>query len=116
MSGYCNDCGNTLCLCEDIKADNQRINKMAKTKEIEVFIPSIELDSFARAEILIGRTRDMRIGGDWHKAKLIIELPERKAEITESEFDEVIAKHFTQHWIADEMVKIKQKLFGNASE
>ena len=55
-----------------------------------------------------------------YKAKLIIELPERKVEITESEFDEAV-KDYDLHnpclkAFSGAMEHIKQKLFGDKHE
>ena len=60
-----------------------------KTKEVDVYVPSIVLTSFARAEMFTSKARDM-IDGEWVKARLIIELPEKKITISESEFEEYI--------------------------
>lgn len=60
-----------------------------KTKEIEVWVPTMVTDSFARSEIFTIKTRDM-IEGSWLKARLIIEIPEKTITISESEFWEIV--------------------------
>lgn len=81
-----------------------------KTKEIEVWVPRMTLDSFARSEVFTSKTRDM-VDDSWLKAKLIIELPEKKVTISESEFDRLIGldKNVNTGWV-------KNKLFGDKHE
>jgi hypothetical protein len=63
-----------------------------KTKEIEVWVN----DNFIEYKVGIGDVvRDIGFeqfinGNKATKAKLIIEIPEKKIEITESEFDEAV--------------------------
>ena len=52
MSGYCNDCGNTMCICSELKEDavNEAFFELARLKDemkeaimlIEAMIPYIE--------------------------------------------------------------------------
>lgn len=51
------------------------------------------------------------------KAKLIIELPERKVTISESEFDEALSQVFEKNFFAKDSAfysNIKEKLFKDA--
>jgi hypothetical protein len=57
-----------------------------KTKEVDVYVPSIVLTNFVRAEMFTSKARDM-IDGEWVKARLIIELPEKKITVSESDID-----------------------------
>jgi hypothetical protein len=65
-----------------------------KTKEIDVWIPECRVN----VKGLIETYSDLdELRTDWDgvavKAKLIIEIPEKKIEITESEFDEKWRNH-----------------------
>lgn len=59
-----------------------------KTKEIDCWISArhIDMDWVQIPVYKDGGSRDI-------KAKLLIEIPERKVEITESQFDQAVTKH-----------------------
>lgn len=98
-----------------------------KTKEIEVWVSRPLIDN----DIRFGESREryIRIPYRDHdlseqgytKAKLIIELPEKKIEITEGQFDEAV-KEFFKGDISPMQTGVKmqshlkQKLFGDVSE
>lgn len=62
-----------------------------KTKEIDVVIYKEDGGDYDLTSY-IGRSKLNEYGVNSFKAKLIIELPEKKIEITESQFDEAWSK------------------------
>lgn len=59
-------------------------------KEIDVWVSQEWLD-WALENEEDGPTISRGLGGANHKAKLIVEISEKRAEITESEFDEALS-------------------------
>jgi hypothetical protein len=87
---------------------------MSRTKEIEVWVTDNVSD--VNMSQLITRNKfssdQYSIGGvPCVKAKLIIELPERKVEITESQFDEAWLKAVGTTYDRDR-IDLKKELFG----
>lgn len=82
--------------------------KTSKTREIEVWVnPKTIIDNWFEVSTY-PETGDI-------KAKLIIEVPGRKVEITESQFDEAFyGGHdcYSSSW-SKEIQRAKQKLFGS---
>jgi hypothetical protein len=79
-----------------------------KTREIEVWVSKDVLDHLIDEpeSNLVGSTVFKRPTDHWSvKAKLIIEIPERKVEITESEFDAAA-------WGSISFNSLKEKLFA----
>jgi hypothetical protein len=87
-----------------------------KTKEIEVWTYP-EVRSFGSTEglmyeVFAGQSRDNKRV----KAKLLIEIPERKIEITESMLDNALKEYESQGSCAFFKNILKQKLFGEKRE
>jgi hypothetical protein len=98
-------------------------SKMKETREIDVLVYSNGLKNCigelqkAKSWINVFHPDNPALKkSEMVKAKLVIELPEKEATITESEFDEFITNCFTQEWIKDEMVTIKNNLFNRRSK
>jgi hypothetical protein len=91
-----------------------------KTREIDVFVDMSAIpDSDGKCENCIGyfsvRNHDspMRLNGMVAvKAKLVIEMPEKKVEITESQFDEIVL--LVKRMNVNTVEAHKQELFKNA--
>jgi hypothetical protein len=73
---------------------------MRKTKEIDVWVANyVDSSNFEGTDVVIddgdvsGDFMEMD-GVDYNRAKLIIDIPEKKVEITESQFEEMYYKHF----------------------
>lgn len=88
---------------------------MSKVKEIEVWVDPKE-DEFASRVVYVSQFQPRYV-----KARLIIDLPEKKIELTESELDEAIEAFFkmyrkdqyvTAQDIEHRCSRFKQKLFG----
>ena len=100
-----------------------------KTKEIEIFLPKYVIDvdpcditRSRHAEFLIKDPRqkyaaNFRINGhDTVKAKLIIELPERKVTITETQFDEALKMSDAVVGRNEFKENLKARLFNQGGE
>lgn len=89
-----------------------------KTKEIDVWVQKLVIsDKYKYEAFMEGRSCQMsRTEKDgYYKAKLIIEIPEKKIEITESEFDKVYATYISalgvdKHYQFEHMVEMKKEL------
>lgn len=92
---------------------------MSRTKEIEVWVDKNYENYFPGNSLTIHSV--CHVNHQPLKAKLIIELPEKKIEITESQFDEAV-KEFFKGDISPMQTGVKmqshlkQKLFGDVSE
>lgn len=67
-----------------------------KTKEIDVLVSKSDINMNSVDIEVINHQRDYHPRNDQYKAKLIIEIPEKKIEITESEFDKAYSKCFIE--------------------
>lgn len=93
-----------------------------KTKEIEVWVfnPAVEKFKDDVADSFISFRHAGADEQNYSRAKLIIELPERKVEITESEYltlvkeieDEKLHRRSSHHLPEDIGLKWYKKLFG----
>lgn len=83
-----------------------------KKKEIEVFINKNELASFGVETERAVIWRNYPATNEVLKARLIVELPEKKITITESEFDEAWITDGVTMETQEAMLSLKQKLFG----
>lgn len=89
-----------------------------KTKEIEGYVSeSFEKEIRIDGDILIYMDKDRAIDCEDFilKAKLIVELPEKKIEITESELNEILRKHQVKEKIGYSISSeiLKRELFNN---
>ncbi len=80
-----------------------------RTKEIECWVDPVSADI---NENFYVTKNEINHRGTNVKARLIIELPERKIELTESEFDEAWNLPLDIDSINDIRIAVKQKLFG----
>jgi hypothetical protein len=93
-----------------------------KVKEIEVWVQNqviinnIEALDTSFAVYTRERKHTHELYGELSKAKLIIELPERKVEITESMLDNALKEYESQGSCAFFKNILKQKLFGEKRE
>jgi hypothetical protein len=109
MSGHCEDCGNTLCICYWNKE-----NSVAKTKEIECYVHKNELASFGETASRVVVWSQYPATDTVLKAKLIIEFPERKVTITESDFDDACKDNEALDFVNSRraVALLKERLFG----
>lgn len=92
-----------------IKGDIAQRRDM-KTREIECWVsPTIKNGDIETRYCVISGPVDP---DTYRKAKLIIEVPEKRIEISESEFEKIFKGHTGYSYTVHEM---KQKLFGKES-
>ena len=95
-----------------------------KTKEIDVWVPNFIEEDFGLECIIANTGVYASICGDqmeedniiYYRAKLIIEIPEKKIEITESEFDKLAESYMTLNCYGVKKVyydDLKKELFGD---
>jgi hypothetical protein len=82
---------------------------MMKTKEIEVWVV-MDHEQPIKMWSAKPKCRNEIDEMGWVKARLIIEIPERKVEITESEFDEVMKDLRLE--CPERVWLVKKELFG----
>jgi len=81
-------------------------------KEIDVWVDETFLEDDGRAGATVMKKPVDK--SSWTKAKLIIELPEKKATITESEFDNIVSMASVVGERAFKYLNTeKQRLFGD---
>lgn len=90
-----------------------------KTKEINVWVSPSDLGN--KYFSVVQESADCPMKGDSVKAKLIIELPERKVTITESEFEEAVKfanKDYHNQTVGDDrwIESMRFKLFNQGGE
>ena len=87
---------------------------MSRTKEIEVWVDAEALRHYKAGEDIYYQFNSGNHDENTCRAKLIIDLPERKVTISESEFDEAFyGGHdcYDSRW-SNEIRRAKDKLFG----
>lgn len=87
-----------------------------KTKEIEVWVYENDLEKAQKNGTKgVYFTLEYPDDSSFKKAKLIIDLPEKKIEITESQFDEAwrLSATAVNSTVHQSYLNLKQKLFGD---